>query len=79
MVFDFDGKITIRILMDKTVLEIFGNRGEAPICGMIFPDADSVMNTLSIEGAIAIESFSLYEMSSIWHKDKSVLPDTDLT
>ena len=70
---DENGKITLRILMDTTILEVFGNEGEAPLCGMIFPDADGIGNTLSVDGEVTIERFSLWQMGSIWHNDAPIL------
>ncbi len=75
---DADGSVTLRILMDKTVIEAFGNEGEATLCGMIFPDADCVNTYLKVEGEVAIESLTLWQMNSVWHEDRPILPSEGL-
>lgn len=75
---DENGKVTIRILMDTTVLEVFGNEGEAALCGMIFPDADAINTILSISGELTINSLEMWRMESIWHGDAVILPDAGI-
>ncbi|MGM9637946.1 MAG: glycoside hydrolase family 32 protein [Eubacteriales bacterium] len=72
---DEDGKVTIRILMDTTVLEVFGNEGEAALCGMIFPEAGAINTILSVSGDLAIDSLEMWRMESIWHSDAEILPE----
>ena len=69
---DSEGYVTIRIVMDTTVIEVFGNNGEAALCGMIFPDVDGVNSSLTVKGDTEIESFDMWEMTSIWHKDEVI-------
>ncbi|MGM9680496.1 MAG: GH32 C-terminal domain-containing protein, partial [Eubacteriales bacterium] len=72
---DKDGKVTVRILMDKSILEVFGNEGEAALCGMIFPDSDAINTVLSVSGNLEIDSLEMWRMESIWHSDAVILPE----
>ena len=71
---DKDGNVTIRIVMDTTVIEVFGNGGEAACTGFIFPDQSAINSSLEVSGTIEVKSFKLWRMTSIWHKGEEVLP-----
>ena len=71
---DKDGNIRIRIVMDKSVIEVFGNNGEAPCTGMIFPGVSGINSSLEVSGKISVSSFVMYRMKSIWHHDCEVTP-----
>lgn len=75
---DTDGTVTIRVVMDTTVIEVFGNNGEAACTGFIFPDSICINSSLSVSGEIEIVSLKLWRMTSIWHEGEEVLPETGI-
>ncbi len=75
---DKDGNVTIRIVMDTTAIEVFGNDGEAACTGLIFPDADCINSSLSVSGNVEILSMKMWRMTSIWHKGEEVTPDAGI-
>ncbi|MBQ8381742.1 MAG: glycoside hydrolase family 32 protein [Clostridia bacterium] len=75
---DADGNVTIRVVMDTTVIEVFGNEGEAACTGYIFPDADCINSSLSVSGEIEIQSMKLWRMTSIWHAGEEILPESGI-
>lgn len=75
---DKDGNVTIRVLMDTTIIEVFGNEGEAACTGYIFPGSDCINSSLTVSGEIKISSMKLWRVTSIWHKGEEVLPESGL-
>lgn len=75
---DKDGNVTIRVVMDTTVIEVFGNGGEAACTGYIFPDQNAINSSLEVSGKIEVKSFKLWRMTSIWHSGEEILPDAGI-
>ncbi len=72
---DKDGNVTLRILMDTTVIEVFGNQGEAACAGMIFPDPQCINSSLAVSGNVQIRSVKMWSITSAWPHGKEVLPE----
>ena len=64
---DSDGNVTIRVLMDTSVVEVFGNGGQAACCGSVFPGLECVGSSVQVTDGVTIETFEVFEMASIWH------------
>ena len=47
---DFDGPIDLRVIIDRSVVEVFINNGERVLTDLIYPDTDAVEVTLFAEG-----------------------------
>lgn len=75
---DKDGNVTVRVVMDTTVIEIFGNNGEAACTGFIFPDQNAINSSLEVSGKIEVKSFQLWRMTSIWHSGEEILPESGI-
>ena len=75
---DQDGLVTIRIVMDTTIIEVFGNGGEAACTGFIFPDPNAINSSLEVSGKIEVNSFKLWRMTSIWHSGEEILPEASI-
>ncbi|MBQ7364466.1 MAG: glycoside hydrolase family 32 protein, partial [Clostridia bacterium] len=75
---DANGNVTIRVIMDTTVVEVFGNHGEAACTGYLVPDADAINTSLSVSGNAEIVSLKLWRMQSIWHTGEEILPDAGI-
>ncbi|MBR2987336.1 MAG: glycoside hydrolase family 32 protein [Clostridia bacterium] len=75
---DENGTVTLRIVMDTNVIEVFGNEGEAALCGMIFPGSTAVGSSLTLTGECAFDSAVMYAVGSIWHGDEPVLPEAGI-
>jgi len=62
-----NGKIRLRILVDRTSIEIFGNDGGIymPI-GVIPPDENRSLEVFSKGGSVKVNSLNVYELHSVW-------------
>jgi sucrose-6-phosphate hydrolase SacC (GH32 family) len=62
-----DGRIRIRILVDRTSVEVFGNNGEVVIpCCFLPGEMDQGLELFALGGAARIASMSIYKLKSIW-------------
>lgn len=64
-----DGKVTIRVLVDRPMYELIG--GGACYKTSARCDMGQPIGTVSLTaegGSLAVESFEVYEMTSIWDK-----------
>ncbi len=63
-----DGRVRIRILLDNSLVDVFGNGGEAAVTSFLFPEKDGRALSFAAEGGTAvIESLRLYELDSAWN------------
>ena len=64
---DSDGLVALRILIDASSVEVFGNRGETAITDLVFPEATSDRLELFASGGQAkIISCRVFPLKSIW-------------
>ncbi|MEP6671471.1 MAG: sulfatase-like hydrolase/transferase [Chthoniobacter sp.] len=70
-----DGKLILRALLDRTSIELFGNRGEVTFSGIFYPAADNRRLVLTVQGGSAyIAKLAVHELKSIWPEAPRVLP-----
>jgi fructan beta-fructosidase len=64
------GRIRLRILVDRASIEIFGNDGRLymPI-GLLLPENDRSLSLFAREGSSLIETLTIHEVKSIWNRD----------
>jgi fructan beta-fructosidase len=62
-----NGLIKIKVLLDKSSLEVFGNDGEKVISTMIYPDKDASGLSVFSEGDAVIKDLK------VWNLDHKVL------
>ena len=63
------GNIQLRILVDASSVEVFGNSGETVITDLVFPDRNSIGVELFAEGGTChIVSCKIYELKSVWQQ-----------
>ena len=62
-----DGRLRLRILVDRASVEVFGNDGEAVIPSCFLPSEDRGLEFYSSGGAAKIVSLAVYLMKSAWH------------
>lgn len=65
-----DGTITLRILVDNSIVEVFGNSGEAAISALCFPSKESVGMEFFTKGNVTVKEMQVYNLKSIWHKSE---------
>lgn len=62
-----DGKIILRILVDKTSIEIFGNNGRILLpVGVVIDGPNVVLEAHSEGGRTTIDHLEVHELASIW-------------
>jgi sucrose-6-phosphate hydrolase SacC (GH32 family) len=62
-----DGKLTLRALLDRTSIELFGNHGDVTLSLDFFPDPSNHDLALTVQGGAAqLRSLALHELKSIW-------------
>lgn len=64
-----DGKVKLRILVDTSIIDVFGNDGEASINSFYYNDPDSTgMEFFTAGGNVTIDSMEIYSMKSTWRE-----------
>lgn len=67
-------KVSLRILVDSSSIEVFGENGKVVITDRIFPRADSQSISLYAKGgAVSVRSIEFWRLASSW-KNKPPLP-----
>jgi sucrose-6-phosphate hydrolase SacC (GH32 family) len=62
-----NGKVSFRILVDRTFVEIFANKGQVYMPMQAVRDLeDKSLRIYSKGGSALIEELTVYEMKSIW-------------
>ena len=62
-----DGKVELRILVDRTVFEVFANGGLTYVPMPVIPEAENRQVSVTAKGGAArLPRFDVYEMRSIW-------------
>jgi sucrose-6-phosphate hydrolase SacC (GH32 family)/catechol 2,3-dioxygenase-like lactoylglutathione lyase family enzyme len=64
------GRIRLRILVDRASIEIFGNDGRLymPI-GLLLPENDRSLKFFARSGSALIDALTIHEVKSIWDRD----------
>jgi sucrose-6-phosphate hydrolase SacC (GH32 family) len=63
-----DGKIQLRILIDRTTIEIFGNDGQVVLTSCFMPD-DAMTYGLHSDGEISVTAV-IHTLKSAWENKK---------
>ncbi len=62
-----DGGITLRILVDRSSVEVFADRGQVAMTNRIFPDHSSDGIELFAEGGtVRLKEFDFWPLTSVW-------------
>lgn len=65
------GKIKLRIFVDESSVEVFGNDGVAVVSALIFPDSSGTGIEIFSEGGKAkVTMLDIWEIKSIWNDNK---------
>lgn len=65
---DIAVKMKLRVLVDHTSIEIFGNDGEVVVTSNFMPALDNVSYLFSADKKVKIISADIYSLKSIWPK-----------
>ena len=64
-----NGRFALRVLVDRTSIEVFGNDGEVAIPSCFLPDDDNLgLELFASGGAAKVTSLAIYPMSSAWRR-----------
>lgn len=61
-----DGKLRLRILVDRTCLEIYGNDGEVVLTSSFMPSPDCLDYALKTDGRLALTKAVVRSLKSVW-------------
>jgi len=62
-----DGKITLEILVDRTIVEVFPNNGRYYFpMGVYLVDRDPAIKVFSEGGKTTLNNLDIYELNRIW-------------
>ena len=69
--YPMDGnKVKIRIILDNSIVDVYGNDGEAAITSFIFPTEDGQALSFSANGGtVTVDSMKIYQLSSVWNNE----------
>jgi len=63
-----DGRILLRLLVDRTSVEVFANRGRVQMASCFLPaDEESGLSLYALGGAAKATSVTVWELRSIWN------------
>ena len=63
------GVVTLRILLDRTSLEVFANDGKVSMTSCLLPAQQDTLLELYAKGAEAhVESLTVHNLRSAWHR-----------
>ena len=64
-----DGRLRLRLLVDRGSIELFANDGEVALsCGTILSESNKSIEVYSRGGATTLKSLVVYEMKSAWER-----------
>lgn len=62
-----EGRVTVRVLLDWSSLEVFGNDGRIAITDLIYPDQESeALGLYAVGGEATLVSINIHSLQSIW-------------
>ena len=62
-----NGVVKLRILVDRSSVEVFADRGQRTITDQIFPDRDSkAIQVFSTGGRAQLQKLTIWQLKSIW-------------
>jgi sucrose-6-phosphate hydrolase SacC (GH32 family) len=62
-----NGRLVLRALLDRTSIELFGNRGAVTHSRVFFPNPSDKNNSLTVQGGAAhVQRLVVRELRSIW-------------
>jgi sucrose-6-phosphate hydrolase SacC (GH32 family) len=61
-----DGRVEIRVLMDRLSIEAFGNRGEVSITNIAYQKTRGPLEIKAVGGDVKIVSLTAHKVKSIW-------------
>lgn len=67
-----NGGITLRIVVDTNIIDVFANNGEQSVYAIAYPEpGNSAMEFYTNQGDVTVKSMAVYELNSIWTGDIS--------
>ena len=64
-----NGKVKLRILVDRSSVEVFADRGQRTITDQVFPDRNSkAIRVFSRGGRAQLQKITIWQLGSIWTK-----------
>ncbi|MDO3661461.1 GH32 C-terminal domain-containing protein [Bacillus sp. C28GYM-DRY-1] len=62
-----NGKVKMRIFVDRSSVEVFGNDGQQVITDIILPDRSSKgLELYAANGSVKLKSFTIYPLKKVW-------------
>lgn len=61
-----DGKIRLRILLDRNTIEIFGNDGEVVMSSCFMPEDTNTTYAIRSKGSLQLTKANIHSLKSIW-------------
>ena len=69
-----DSKIKLRIIIDRSSIEVYADEGEVTFSNIFYPDPSNMkMELFSTGGSVRINSMEAYRLQSIWLKREQEL------
>lgn len=65
-----EGKIQLRILLDRNTIEIFANKGEVILSSCFMPEDNNSSYSLLVDGELHIEKAIFFSLKSMWNLDR---------
>ena len=67
-----DGTINMRIIVDTSTIEAFGNQGEAVFAGIYYTEAENIgMEFYTVGDDVTVKEMNIYDVRSMYRDDQS--------
>ncbi|MBI2384003.1 MAG: glycoside hydrolase family 32 protein [Gammaproteobacteria bacterium] len=69
------GKVRLRILVDRSVVEVFANDGERVLTDLVYPGSESQgLELFALDGDVRLQSLNVWRMRSVWGGAPAQIP-----
>lgn len=66
-----NNKISMRIVVDTNLIEIYLNEGQASLFALAYPEPDNINMEFHVKNGIThIDDFEIFSLRTIWGKEK---------
>ena len=66
------GRVKVRLLLDRTSLEVYGNEGQASLTSCFLPSpTDAALSAYAEGGTVTLTSLSVHPLHSAWEHENA--------
>ena len=74
-----NNSLELRILLDRTSLEVFADNGKLPMSFVVYPANDKTISMCSENGTVKVDSVKIHQIDSIWKDQQKRIESADIS